>query len=129
SYPRVTRNWSAAKMWSRPCFERLGARRSPPCGRHRRSNRPHGGLLRSVAAAILVASLAGCASAPRPAEGEAAAAGIPAEARTRFEEATSIMAAGDLTEAELRLEAFVLEYPDYPGAWVDLAILHSAQDD
>lgn len=39
------------------------------------------------------------------------------------------MAAGDLTEAELRLEAFVLEYPDYPGAWVDLGILHTAQGD
>ena len=100
-------------MWSRLCFER-----------HR--------ALRGVAAAILAASLAACASAPRPAAGEAAsqaAADIPAEARTRFEAATSMMAAGDLSEAELRLEAFVLEYPDYPGAWVDLAILHTAQED
>lgn len=88
--------------------------------------------LQGIATAIVALALAGCASGPHPVEGDAAsqaAADIPAEARTRFEEATAIMAAGDLTEAELRFEAFVLEYPGYPGAWTDLAILHAAQDD
>lgn len=55
----------------------------------------------------------------------AAAAVIPAEARTRYEQAVSVMAAGDLVDAELRFKEFVLLYPDYPGAFVNLAIIHA----
>ena len=35
------------------------------------------------------------------------------------------MAAGDFVDAELRLKEFLLQYPDYPGAHVNLAIIHA----
>jgi tetratricopeptide (TPR) repeat protein len=41
-----------------------------------------------------------------------------------FEQATSVMAAGDYLDAELRFKEFLLRYPDYPGAYVNLAIIH-----
>ena len=93
----------------------------------------------AVTLAALLA-LAGCggsgavrdAEAPRQeAGGAAAAAGdavmleIPPEALTLFEQAASVMAAGDFVDAELRLKEFTLLYPDYPGAWVNLAIIHA----
>ena len=58
---------------------------------------------------------------------QAAAAGAraPAEALTLYEQATAIMAAGDLGEAELRFKAFLLQYPEYPGAHVNLAIIEA----
>ena len=42
------------------------------------------------------------------------------------EQATAVMAAGDFVDAELRFKEFVLLYPDYPGAWTNLAIIHVA---
>ena len=50
---------------------------------------------------------------------------IPPEALTLFEQATAVMAAGDFLDAELRFKEFVLLYPDYPGAHVNLAIIHA----
>jgi len=50
---------------------------------------------------------------------------IPPEALTMYEQATAVMAAGDFVDAELRFEEFVLMYPDYPGAYVNLAIIHA----
>ena len=50
---------------------------------------------------------------------------IPPQALTMFERAISIMAAGDFVDAELRLKEFLLQYPGYPGAHVNLAIIHS----
>lgn len=76
----------------------------------------------------LLCVLTACAAAP-PVDPDAAAREIPADARTRFEQAVAVMAAGDPTEAELRLEEFILQYPDYPGAHVNLAILHAARQD
>ena len=35
------------------------------------------------------------------------------------------MAAGDFVDAELRLKEFLLQYPAYPGAHVNLAIIHA----
>ena len=58
-------------------------------------------------------------------EGELAAPVIPAEALTLYEQATAVMAAGDYVDAELRFKEFVLLYPDYPGAFVNLAIIHA----
>ena len=49
---------------------------------------------------------------------------VPAQALTMFEQATSVMAAGDYLDAELRFKEFLLRYPDYPGAHVNLAIIH-----
>ena len=57
--------------------------------------------------------------------GELAAPVIPAEALTLYEQATAVMAAGDYVDAELRFKEFVLLYPDYPGAFVNLAIIHA----
>ena len=89
-----------------------------------------------IPAAILL--LAGCGSSgPKPAEPAKAAARvvpgeqgaerveIPAEARTMYEQATAVMAAGDFLDAELRLKEFLLRYPAYPGAHVNLAIIHA----
>jgi len=63
-----------------------------------------------------------------PAENDAAAAAtaaIPPTVLTLFEQATASMAGGDFVEAELRFKEFLLQYPDYPGAYVNLAIIHS----
>jgi tetratricopeptide (TPR) repeat protein len=54
---------------------------------------------------------------------------VPAQALTMFEQATSIMAAGDYLDAELRFKEFLLRYPDYPGAHVNLAIIHTNNGD
>jgi Flp pilus assembly protein TadD len=53
---------------------------------------------------------------------------IPAEALTLYEQATAVMAAGNFVDAELRFEEFVLLYPDYPGAYVNLAIIHAGAE-
>jgi tetratricopeptide (TPR) repeat protein len=83
-------------------------------------------------AIVLVA--AGCASSgsgerpDRPAEavtGQVAMPDAPPEVRTLFEQAVAVMSAGDFLDAELRFQEFLLRYPDYPGAHVNLAIIHS----
>ena len=53
---------------------------------------------------------------------------IPPAAQTLYEQAVSVMAAGDFVDAELRLKEFLLQYPDYPGAHVNLAIIHSQNE-
>ena len=63
------------------------------------------------------------------AEGDATGPEIPAQAMTLFEQATAVMASGDLVDAELRFKEFVLLYPDYPGAYVNLAIIHAQNED
>ena len=80
--------------------------------------------------------VAGCASSggPSPAErrSQASVTGagavqhpeVPAQAQTLFEQAVAVMASGDFVEAELRLKEFLLQYPAYPGAHVNLAIIH-----
>ena len=54
---------------------------------------------------------------------------VPPEVQTLFEQAAAVMAAGDFDDAELRFKEFVLLYPDYPGAWVNLAIIHAGNED
>jgi tetratricopeptide (TPR) repeat protein len=85
---------------------------------------------------------AGCASsypgaAVPPAERSAAApvndeqapmALVPPQALTMFKQATALMAGGDLDAAERHLQAFLLRYPGYPAAHVNLAILYSEVD-
>ena len=41
-----------------------------------------------------------------------------------YERALEAMASGDATEAELELEQLILEYPNYAGPYVNLAILY-----
>jgi len=50
---------------------------------------------------------------------------IPPQAQTMFEQAVAVMATGDFVDAELRLKEFLLQYPAYPGAYANLAIIHS----
>ena len=54
---------------------------------------------------------------------------IPPAAQTLFEQATASMAAGDFVDAELRFKEFLLQYPEYPGAHVNLAIIHTNNND
>jgi Flp pilus assembly protein TadD len=51
---------------------------------------------------------------------------IPAAALTLFEQAAAAMAGGDFVDAELRFKEFLLQYPEYPGAHVNLAIIHAS---
>ena len=99
------------------------------CTRHRQASTSRVfGLLLSM----LV--MAGCASsgpAQAPAAGVktgAALQAVPPRAMTLFEQATAAMAAGDNVEAELRFKAFLLLYPEYPGAYINLAIIHANND-
>ena len=80
--------------------------------------------------------MAGCASSgPKPekasrsgpaADGAPAEmAEVPARVLTMYEQAVAAMAGGDFLDAELRLKEFLLQYPGYPGAHVNLAIIHS----
>lgn len=103
---------------------------------------------RTLIAMLLLAVVAGCASGPstsddqdrservssRDAGDDAAVAGdampeIPSDVLTLYEQASAVMAAGDKVDAELRFKEFVLLYPEYPGAWVNLAIIHSENGD
>ena len=103
---------------------------------------------RTLIALLLFAAIAGCASGPsttadRPENtsqrdaskgddavlAEDAGPVIPAEVRTLYEQASAVMAAGDRVDAELRFKEFVLLYPEYPGAWVNLGILHAENGD
>lgn len=103
-----------------------------------------GGLSQPVRAAAVLwfaISVAGCASSgatgPRPEksaleEVEAAAPivlEVPPEAQALYEQAVWTMAAGDFVEAELRMKEFLLQYPGYPGAHVNLAIIYRENGD
>jgi len=85
-----------------------------------------------LATVAMVAVVAGCASGggSSPAGGAArdsvdAAMEIPPRAQTMYEQAVAVMASGDYVDAELRLKEFLLQFPGYPGAHVNLAIIHS----
>lgn len=90
-------------------------------------------------ATLLVALglLAGCAAAPEVAgrastDGSADVEGaveVSPQAQALFDQATAVLAAGDLLEAEFRFEEFVLQYPGFPGAHVNLAIIHASNGD
>jgi len=93
-------------------------------------------LARLLPALIAALALAGCAgggsSSVRSDPGTDSVGGsreVPPEAQTLFEQAVAVMAAGDLVEAEFRFEEFVLQFPDFPGAHVNLAIIHARNGD
>jgi tetratricopeptide (TPR) repeat protein len=62
------------------------------------------------------------AAGPRAAE-------VPPAVLTMYEQAAAVMASGDFLDAELRFKEFLLQYPEYPGAHVNLAIIHANNDD
>jgi tetratricopeptide (TPR) repeat protein len=93
----------------------------------------------SVALLACVLVAAGCASSgsgPVNERGQAAAVtpggdfalDISPEAQTMYEQAVAVMASGDYLDAELRFKEFLLQYPGYPGAHVNLAIIHSTNE-
>ena len=97
-----------------------------------------------VIASLIALVLAGCAGggpmrAPdsggdqarqvEAVDGQPVLPAIPPEVQTRYEQAASAMAAGDFTDAELRFKEFLALYPDYPGAHVNLAIIHANNED
>jgi len=104
---------------------------------HRCTRKPTWQLLAGLALALVVAGCGGQAPKPETSgRGAAVADGaglpqaeVPPVARTLFEQAVAAMAAGDFTDAELRFEEFVLQYPEYPGAYVNLAIIHAGNGD
>ncbi len=90
-----------------------------------------------IVAVAAVLALAGCAGSGGPkqdrsqratpgeaAHGQVVHPEVPPQAQTMFEQATAAMAAGDNVDAELRFKEFLLQYPAYPGAHVNLAIIH-----
>ena len=70
----------------------------------------------------------GRARAGQSAVGDPGAREVPPEALTMYEQATAVMASGDLLDAELRFKEFELQYPGYPGTYVNLAIIHISND-
>ncbi len=101
------------------------------------------GSMRQLSGFILcMMILSGCALGPIFSETDASQAqksgradteqqlrNVPPRALTLFEQAASAMAAGDSTNAELRFKELVLQYPDYPGAYVNLAIIRAQAGD
>ncbi len=63
--------------------------------------------------------------AQQSAQADPRAAEVPPEALTMYEQAVAVMASGDFLDAELRFKEFLLRYPGYPGAHVNLAIIHA----
>jgi len=98
-------------------------------------------LVQSVAIAMLL-FVAGCATAPSTSGDDGnqqARIGsdgkplpqreIPPEAQTLYEQAVAAMGSGDMIDAELRFKEFLLNYPDFPGAHVNLAIIFAERGD
>ena len=90
-----------------------------------------------VSGAALLA-LGACAGGPETVapdssagpDGEPLAARIvPPAAQAMYEQAAALMAAGETTEAELRFQEFLLQYPAFPGAYVNLAIIFADRGD
>ena len=54
---------------------------------------------------------------------------VPPKAQTLYEQAVAAMVAGDIIDAELRFQEFLLRYPDYPGGHVNLAIIFAGRGD
>jgi len=54
---------------------------------------------------------------------------VPPQARTLYEQAVAVMASGDYLDAQLRFQEFLLQYPSFPGAHVNLAIIFASNGD
>lgn len=93
-------------------------------------------MSRVLALLLAAALLAGCASgqSSRTFDDESAPTvvsqrSIPHRAQTLYEQAVAAMAAGNAVDAELRFKEFLLNYPDFSGAWVNLAIIAAGKGD
>ncbi len=99
-----------------------------------RGARRHARFATLVLAGLLVAGCASGPTTPRSVSGSADGidprlADVPTRALTLYEQAASAMAAGDSIDAELRFQEFLLHYPQYPGAHVNLAIIFADRGD
>ena len=94
--------------------------------------------LKGIAIAVLAAVVvAGCGASNKPKASKAetteigpdgqpvVAREVPPEVQTLYEQAVSVMASGDYLEAQLRFQEFLLQYPEFPGAHVNLAIIYA----
>jgi len=91
------------------------------------------GQLAMMLAALAVAGCGGSTAVKGPDEPRPSAittpelaTDVPPAALTMFEQAAAAMAGGDFLEAELRFKEFLMQYPGYPGAYVNLAIIHAS---
>lgn len=85
------------------------------------------GLVLLATAALL---LSACATGPgRDAGMRIERSDVPGKALTMYRQAVERMAAGDTVDAELRFKEFLLAYPEYPGAYVNLAIIQADRGD
>ena len=89
-----------------------------------------------LAAAFLLAACSSSAprSDPDSPSGDVQRPGAPAvtlspAAQNLFDQAVWVMSSGDLIDAELRFEEFLLHYPDIAAAYVNLAIIHGQNGD
>lgn len=90
--------------------------------------------------ALLAVVLAGCGTSPVPDNGTASVEVgpdgqpidtrvIPPRAQTLYEQAVASMASGDFLDAQLRFQEFLLQYPTFAGAHVNLAIIYASNGD
>jgi tetratricopeptide (TPR) repeat protein len=84
--------------------------------------------------ALVALLLTGCATGPGSSGNtsygrRADMRDVPSKALTLYEQAIASLAAGDTVDAELRLQEFLLTYPDYPGAHINLAIIFAGRGD
>jgi len=93
---------------------------------------------RIAQACLCLMLIGGCASGPGQKAGPTAPLSgaeqgevreIPPRAMTLFEQAVAVMATGDIVEAQFRFQEFLLQYPDFPGAHVNLAIIYAQNGD
>ncbi len=54
---------------------------------------------------------------------------VPSKANTMYSQAVASMAAGDTIDAELRFHEFLQNFPGYPGAHINLAIIQAGRGD
>lgn len=113
-------------MWLLRCTEtRCLSRRAA-------SLRAAGAWLATSLLVLMSACASGPATAPAPAGDTpepAAAREVPPRVLTLYEQATAAMAAGEDLDAELRFREFLSQHPDWPGAWINLAILAARNGD
>jgi Tfp pilus assembly protein PilF len=96
-------------------------------------------LYRQVLLAAGALLLGACASGPKPQTSPSGSVDrhgnavmvrdVPPQAQTMYEQAVAAMSAGDELDAQLRFQEFLLHYPDYPGAHVNLAIIFANNGD
>ena len=81
--------------------------------------------LSSCFALALLLVAAGCAG-PKPSITDASSAvvTVPPAAQRQYEEALEWMEAGEFEAAAVQFDAFVQRYPNYAGAYINLAIIN-----